>query len=61
LIIAVKARTTAIISNKVPAVPLIRSRKYSTAIAAAITNLMILSADPKLAFIQNSFDELQNC
>ena len=35
LIIAVKARTAAIISNTVAIVPLIKSRKYRTTIAAA--------------------------
>jgi hypothetical protein len=61
LIIAVKARTAAIISNTVAIVPLIKSRKYRTTIAAAINNLMILSAGPKLDFIQNSFGEQQSC
>jgi hypothetical protein len=52
--IDVNANTAATISNTVANVPLITLRKYRTTIAAAISNRMILSAEPKFAFIQKN-------
>lgn len=61
LMTAVSAKTAAIISNTVAVVPLIKSRKYRTTMAAAIRRRMILSAVPIFDFIQKLFCVLQNC
>lgn len=50
----VNANTTATISRTVANVPLITSKKYSAAIATATSRRMILSVEPKFAFIQKN-------